>query len=210
MYKKYRHGANIADGIDTALSVTNVSLAASGVGILSTIIAAPVAIGLQARAIVCGLLGAGGKLVVRRLQAKARKHLIRGLAESKLNTIADRISVALTDDKITEEEFRLTLSEVNKYNQMKAEIRGHQKHSGGLSEDKKKQTISACERRSDDDSTREVIKRNQRSKLEPTVASEYILLASLKPSVLRPVPFFLKKKQTGWLSVSWSKLTFLP
>ena len=83
----------IADGIDMALSVTSVGLAASGVGLLSTIIAAPVAIGLQAGAIVCGLLGAGGKLVGRRLQAKARKHgLIRGLAESKLNTIADRIS----------------------------------------------------------------------------------------------------------------------
>ena len=134
MYKKYRRGAHVADGIDTAHSVTNVGLAASGVGLLSTIIAAPFAIGLQARVIVCGLLGAGGKLVGRRLQAKARRHdLIRSLAESKLNTIADRISVALNDDKIIEEEFRLILSEVNKYNQMKAEIRGHQKQSGGLS-----------------------------------------------------------------------------
>ena len=97
MYKTYRRGANVVDGIDTALlSVTSVGLAASGVGLLSTIIAAPVALGLQAGTIVCGLLGAGGKLVGRRLQAKARKHnLIRGLAESKLNTIADSISVAL-------------------------------------------------------------------------------------------------------------------
>ena len=82
MYKELWRGANVVDGIDTALSVTSVDLAASGVGLLSTIIAAPVAIGLQAGAIVCGLLGAGGKLVGRRLQAKARKHdLIRGLAE---------------------------------------------------------------------------------------------------------------------------------
>ena len=111
-------------------------LAASGVGLLSTIIAAPVALGLQTGAIVCGLLGAGGKLVGRRLQAKARKHdLIRGLAESKLNTIADRISVALNDDKITEEEFRPILSQVDKYNRMKTEIRGGQKQS--LSEDEK-------------------------------------------------------------------------
>ena len=118
--------------------MTSVGLATSGVGLLSTIIAAPVAIGLQAGAIVCGLMGAGRKLVGRRLQAKARKHdLIRGLAESKLNTIADRISVALNDDKITEEEFRLILSEAYKYNQMKAEIRRRQKQSGGLSEDEK-------------------------------------------------------------------------
>ena len=85
-------------------------------------------------------------MVGRRLQAKAKKHdLIHGLAESKLNTIADRISFALNDDKITEEEFRLILSEVDKYNEMKAEIGGHQKHSGGLSEDEKTGYFSARE-----------------------------------------------------------------
>ena len=74
MYKKYRRGANFADGLETALSVTSVGLAATGVGLLSTIIAAPVAIGIRADTIVCGLLGAVGKLAGRRLQAKARKH----------------------------------------------------------------------------------------------------------------------------------------
>ena len=63
MYKKYRRGANVADGIDTALWMTSVGLAASGVGLLSRIIAAPVAIGLRGGAIVCGFLGAGEKLV---------------------------------------------------------------------------------------------------------------------------------------------------
>ena len=95
MYKKYRREANVVDGIATALSVTSVGWAASGVGLLSTIIAALVALGLQAGAIVCGLLGAGGKFVGWRLQAKARKHdLIRGLAESKLNKIAEVMMTA--------------------------------------------------------------------------------------------------------------------
>ena len=40
--------------------MTSVNLAASGVGLLATIIAAPVALGLQAGVIVCGLLGGGG------------------------------------------------------------------------------------------------------------------------------------------------------
>ena len=65
--------------------------------------------------------GAGGKLVGRRLQANARKYdLSGGLALSKLNTITDRISTMLTDDKITGEEFHLIVSEVDKYNLMKA------------------------------------------------------------------------------------------
>ena len=80
----------------------------------------------------CGLLGASGKFIGRRLEAKARKHnQIWILAVSKLNTIADRILTALTADKISEEEFHLIVSELDKYDQMKAEIRrGHQKQGG--------------------------------------------------------------------------------
>ena len=56
----------------------------------------PVAIGIQARAVVCGWLGTSGKVLGRRLQAKATKrNQIRVLA--KLNSVADRISAALTD-----------------------------------------------------------------------------------------------------------------
>ena len=93
-------------------------LAASGVGLLSKIITASVAIGNQAAAIACGLLGAGENFIRRRLQAKAKKHdQIRVLAELKLDSIADRISAALTNDKMSDEEFRLILSGVDKYDQ---------------------------------------------------------------------------------------------
>ena len=62
LYKKYWREANFVDGFDTAVSVTSVGLAASGVGLLATIIVAPVALGIQAGAIVCRLLEAGGKI----------------------------------------------------------------------------------------------------------------------------------------------------
>ena len=137
LYKKYQRGANVVDGLDTGLSVAGAAMAATGVGLLTTIIAAPVAIG-------CRLLGAGGRFICRRLEAKARKHdQIWVLAVSKLNSIADRISAVLTDDKISEEEFRLIVSEVDKYDQMKIEIcRGRQKEGGGLSENEKKQLMN--------------------------------------------------------------------
>ena len=106
--------------------------AASGIELLSTIIAVPVAINIQAGEFVCGLLG---KLIGWKLKAKAKnRDQIHVLAESKLNTIADHVSAALADDKISDEEFRLILSEVDKYNQMKEEIRGRQKQGIGLSE----------------------------------------------------------------------------
>ena len=90
---------------------------------------APVATGIHAGTVVCGLLGSGGKLIGRKLQAKEKKHdQIRVLAESKINSVADRISFALNDDEISEEEFRLIMSEVDKYNQMKELKRGRQKN----------------------------------------------------------------------------------
>ena len=137
LYKKYQRRANIIDRLDIMLSVASMGLAASGVGLLSTIITVPIAIGTQAGAIVCWLLGAGGKFIGWKLQAKARKHdQIRVLAETKLNTIADRISAALTNDKISDEEFRLILSEVRKFKQTKAEIRGRQRQVSSSDEKK--------------------------------------------------------------------------
>ena len=153
-YKKYQGGANVAGGIDTALPALGCVAVNNHRGAFRH---------WSSSRGDC-VWAARGRREIGRPEAssKSQKHdLIRGLAESKLNTIADRISVALNDDKITEEEFRLILSEVDKFYQMKNEIRGRQKQSGGLSEDKKKQTISACERRSHDCSPHQVVERNQ-------------------------------------------------
>ena len=45
------------------------------------------------------------------------------MAEAKLNTINDHISKALTDGKVSDDEFTLILSELNKFSEMKGEIR---------------------------------------------------------------------------------------
>jgi len=95
-----------------------------GVGLLSTIIAVPVVLGLEIAALTCGTVGVAGKYVARRLAVKAKKHdEIRILAKSKLNTVADHASSALMDGRISDEEFRLINDEVEKYGQLKAEIR---------------------------------------------------------------------------------------
>lgn len=48
---------------------------------------------------------------------------IKVLARAKLNTISSYISKALNDNKISDEEFQLILSELNKYREMKEEIK---------------------------------------------------------------------------------------
>jgi len=124
LYKKYRRGVNAVDGIDTTLLTVGMGMGIGGVGLLSTIVAAPIVLNLEIGALICGVLGATGKFVSRRLSLKAKKHdEIRVLAESKLNTIASHVSEALIDGKISDEEFRLIMDEVAKYAQMKAEIR---------------------------------------------------------------------------------------
>jgi len=124
LHKKYRRGVNALDGVDTALLTAGMGMGIGGVGLLSTIIAAPVVVGLEIAALACGVLGIAGKFVGRRLAVKARKHdEIRVLAESKLNTITDHVSRALMDGRISDDEFRLIVDEVTKYNQMKEEIR---------------------------------------------------------------------------------------
>ena len=124
LYKKYRRGINAVDAVDTALISASMGMGIGGVGLLTTVIAAPVVLGLEIAALGCGLLGVAGKFISRWLSVKAKKHdEVRVLAESKLNTIADHVSRALTDGQISDEEFRLISDEAQKYTQMKAEIR---------------------------------------------------------------------------------------
>lgn len=45
------------------------------------------------------------------------------LAVAKLNTISSQISKALTDNNVTDDEFQLILSELEKYREKKEEVR---------------------------------------------------------------------------------------
>jgi len=137
LYRKYRRGVNVVDGVDTALVAASLGMGAAGVGLLTTIIAAPIVLGLEVAAVACGLVGMAGKFVSRRLLVKAKKHdEVRVLAEAKLNTISAHVSKALKDGQVSDEEYGLILDEMEKYSQMKAEIRarGHKAHAADEAE----------------------------------------------------------------------------
>ena len=74
LYKKYRRGINAVDAADTALISASMGMGIGGVGLLTTVIAAPVVLGLEIAALGCGLLGVAGKFIGRRLSVKAKKH----------------------------------------------------------------------------------------------------------------------------------------
>ncbi|CAG2207979.1 unnamed protein product [Mytilus edulis] len=113
LYKKYKRGVNFTDGIDTTL--ISASVISAGIGV-----AIPILLPLQITAVACGSIGGVIKLIRRKLTLKAKKHYeIKTLAECKLNSIKDLISRSLTDNKISEEEFKLILEEQEKFNEMK-------------------------------------------------------------------------------------------
>ena len=118
--KKYHREVNAIYGVDTALVSDSVSIDIGSAGPLCTIIAAQIVLGLECASLACGLLRAADKFISCCLAIKAKKHdEIRVLADSKLNTITDHVSTALIKGKISDQEFRLVLSEVFKYQQMK-------------------------------------------------------------------------------------------
>ena len=96
--------------------------------LLSTVVAAPIVIPLEGVALLTGLLSIIGKYSVKKSTAKAEKHeKIKTIASTKPNTIASHISKALSDNKVTDERFRLILEELEKYKVMKKEVRSKTK-----------------------------------------------------------------------------------
>ena len=132
LYKKYKRGINITDGVDTTL--ISAGLVIAGVGL-----AAPILLPFEIAAIVFGTVGVSIKIIRRKLMSKAQKHYeIKTIGESKLNLIKNLISKALNDGQISEQEFKMVLDELDRYNVLKEKT--HSKQSG-LSETEKKKLI---------------------------------------------------------------------
>ena len=122
--KKYGRGVKWVNNVDTILVVTSMGLGVAGVGLLSTVVLAPIVVAMEGVAMGAGLLSIVGKYANKKLLIKAQKHeRIKILAEAKLNTISDQISKALNDGHISVEEFSLIMSELYKFQEMKNNIK---------------------------------------------------------------------------------------
>ena len=114
--------------MDTVLIMITLGDGVGGVALLSTIVAAPIVIAIQGVSIFTGLLSMIGKYSIKKSTFKAEKHeKIKMIASTKLYTIASHISKALSDKKVTDEEFRLILEELEKYKVMKEKVRSKTK-----------------------------------------------------------------------------------
>ena len=126
--KKYFRAAKIVDNVDTVLITISLGAGAGGIALLSTVVTSPIVIPLEGMALFTGLLNIIGKYSVKKSTCKAEKHeKIKTIASAKLDTISSHISKALSDNKVTDEEFRLILEELEKYKVKKKEVRAKTK-----------------------------------------------------------------------------------
>ena len=114
--------------MDNGLITVTIGVEGTGAVLLSTCVGAPVALGLGISGAVTGAMSLIGNIFSKKATTKAEKHLkIKTLATAKLDTIASHISKALMDDYISDEEFKLIMSEIDKYKAIKEEIRNNTK-----------------------------------------------------------------------------------
>ena len=121
--KKYKRCYNLSR-ISTATGTLSFCLSGSGVGTAFSGVGLPLAASLGGLGLICGVVsvitGEAGKNVSRKV-TKHEKTV--SVCESKINSLKDRISKALADDRISDEEFENILAEMSKYNEMKKDIR---------------------------------------------------------------------------------------
>ena len=126
--KKYFRMAKVVNTVDNALITITIGAGGTGAVLLATGVGAPFALALEISGVVTGVVSLIGNIFSKKATTKAEKHLkIKTLATAKLDTIATHISKALTDDFISDEEFKLIMEEMNKYKALKEEIRNNTK-----------------------------------------------------------------------------------
>ena len=126
--KKYKRTHSMAHisavglgSLSAGLSSATLATALTGFGV----VASPALAGV---ATVFGLFSAGFTVVSKRLERKVTKHEnIYTWAVAKQNSVAELVSKALTDKRISDSEFTIILREVQKYHELEAAIRDGEK-----------------------------------------------------------------------------------
>ena len=118
--KKYKRCYNVLSRISTSSGTLSFCLSGSGVGTAFSGVGLPLAASLGGLGLICGVVsvitGEAGKKVSRKV-TKHEKTV--SVCESKINSLKDRISKALADDRISDEEFENILAEEKKYHELK-------------------------------------------------------------------------------------------
>ena len=142
IHKKYKRARSLFFNVSTASGTLSVALSAGGLGTGMTGVRLPVAVSLGALGGFCAVVSVISGAWVKMISKNVSKHEITvSLCRAKLNTMKDIVSKALTDNKISHEEFLLIKSEVDKYHEIKKSIR--QKYKSEKTENPQRQQPTA-------------------------------------------------------------------
>ena len=130
IFSKYSKSFDVITGVTHFLTAAEIVTGSVSITTLAGVIAAPIGIGLGGITIASAIVSFGLNFGKKKILVKLSKHeKIYTLAISKLNTINDLVSRALTDSFISPEEFTLILKEKEKYTTLKNTIRKEQKQA---------------------------------------------------------------------------------
>ena len=122
--KKYKRYHDFLSKVSVSTGTLSFISSASGGGTALSGVGLPAGASLGAIGLICGILSVFTGAVAKKVSHKINKHeQTVAICQSKVNSIKDRISKALNDNKISAEEFHNIISEVDKYNEMKRDIR---------------------------------------------------------------------------------------
>lgn len=124
LYRKYHKADRILSAVNTCLFTFSLIACAGSLGLVGTVVGAPIALALESTALGSEVVAIGISFCSSFLQTKAKKHeRIWTLAVSKLNSMHDLICKALDDNNINDLEYKIIQNEYNKYIEMKNVIR---------------------------------------------------------------------------------------
>ena len=124
IYRKYKRARSALLNLSTGSGTLSVALCGGGLGTGLTGVGLPVSIALGVVGGVCALTSVATASLAKAISNKVSKHeKTVSVCQAKINTIKDVVSKALTDNKISHEEFVLIKSEYEKYYEMKRSIR---------------------------------------------------------------------------------------
>ena len=124
VYKKYKRARSTLLNLSTGSGTLSVALCGGGLGTGLTGVGLPVSVSLGVVGGVCALTSVVTASLAKAVSKKVSKHeKTVSVCQAKINTIKDVVSKALTDNKVSHEEFVLIKSEYEKYYEMKRLIR---------------------------------------------------------------------------------------
>ena len=122
--KKYKRCYNFLSRISTSTGTLSFCLSGSRVGTAFSGVGIPLAASLGGLGLICGVVSVITAASAKKVSRKVTKHeKTVSVCESKINSLKDRISKALADDMLSDEEFNNILAEMDKYHGMKKDIR---------------------------------------------------------------------------------------